>query len=121
MDPSTYALIFATAPFAFAAAAVWAYRSGGMPRLWGVWVVATAALEALAVRDWLRIDTKEVPLVAYLLLACGPTLAAVWAVRWGARKELSPVVQALAAGTVAWAAIFPSLLIGAYLLGRLFR
>ena len=123
MSAGGYALVFIAIPFGFSALGVWAYRRGQGRALWAAWLAATLLLEPLAYLDWARLPASRTangtPLAAYVLLAALPTLAAVWAIRWASRREMPAVVQWLAAGTAGWAAVFPALLIGGYVIGRL--
>ena len=119
MSASGYAVIFALIPFAFATVATWAYRAGGGRWLWGAWAAAAATLGWLGYIEWRRVAAAEMPLVAYLVLATVPTLAGAWAVRWAGGRAMPGIAQILLAGSACWAAIFPTLFVGGYLLPRL--
>ncbi|MEJ7811092.1 MAG: hypothetical protein WKG32_11835 [Gemmatimonadaceae bacterium] len=116
MSAGTYALLDVLVPFGFSAIGVWAHRAGGARALGALTIATIALLETLAYRDWQRQPATGTPLAAYVLLASLPILAAAWTIRWASRREMPTLAQWLAAGTAGWAAIFPALLIGGYLL-----
>ena len=109
MDPSSYALVFTAAPFAFGLAAVVAHRYGGVRALGGTWLACAALFAVLGYRDWGSPPDEGTPLGAYLLFATVPTaVAAVVAAR---TRGVPLLWRVMLAGTAGWASIFPIILL----------
>lgn len=110
MDPTSYALFFTLAPFAFGLAAVVAHRAGGVRALAPTWLACAALFAYLGYRDWRSPPDEGTPLAAYLAFATIPTaVAAVVAARTARGVPL--VWRIMLAGTAGWVSIFPILLL----------
>lgn len=117
MIRDNYTLLSVVGAAAFATLAVWAFRSGGQPRLWAAWLGATAVLAAVILSQAQQLANGETPLRAYWLVAIVPTLAATLFVNFTGRSRQPAALQLLGAGAICWVLIPGMLLFGLYGVG----
>lgn len=114
MSRDAYTSFFVAVAAIFAILATVAHRSGGRWRLWLAWVGSAIVLGVMGVLDWWRLPSKETPLVAYILVAVVPTLAAAAFVQWTGDQRQPLAAQLGGAGAICWVLIPGMLLLGTY-------
>jgi hypothetical protein len=85
MDRPAYWATYSLLALGFAAAATWAYVSGGKSRLWWTWAAAVVVLGTLALTDWAREPGGVLPawvnLLTYMAAVTISTAGSAWFVQ----------------------------------------